>query len=91
MKNITIGIIIALSTLALLSYKSTDNKEINFSRSTIYSCITIPVKQRDVIVTDKEDDVKKLIKKGYTVQDVDVLVVPGTFKSLVKYYTLILN
>ena len=43
------------------------------------------------VVTDKEDDVKKLIKKGYTVQDVDVLVVPGTFKSLVKYYTLILN
>lgn len=80
----TIGLIIFI--MFLFSYKNTNNDKLSFEPSrTMYQ---LPLKQRDVIVTDEHTEMKKLIKKGYVVEDVDIsFSSPNNHNSV---YTLIL-
>ena len=77
------GLIIFI--MFLFSYKNTNNSDLTFGHHITYN---LPVKQRDVIVTDNYSEMKKLIRKGYIVEDVDLCFRSSEhFKSI---YTLVL-
>lgn len=65
MKNVILGGLIAIITLALLSYTTTDNCRTNYNHRTIYN---IPLKQKRVITTEDITKVNKLVKGGYRVE-----------------------
>lgn len=83
-RQITItGLIIVI--MFLFSYKNTNNSDLTFGHHVTYN---LPVKQRDVIVTYNYSEMKKLIRKGYVVEDVDLSFnSPNNFESI---YTLVL-
>lgn len=77
------GLIIVI--MFLFSYKNTNNSDLTFGHHVTYN---LPVKQRDVIVTYNYSEMKKLIRKGYVVEDVDLSFnSPNNFESI---YTLVL-
>jgi hypothetical protein len=66
MKNIILGGLITIITLALFSYTTTDSgTTYTGSSRTIYN---IPLKQKKVITTDDITKVNKLVKQGYRVE-----------------------
>ncbi len=65
MKNVILGGLITIITLALFSYTTTDNSRTNYNHRTIYN---IPLKQRRVITTNDIKVVNKLVKQGYRVE-----------------------
>jgi hypothetical protein len=65
MKNVILGGLITIITLALFSYTTTDNSRTNYNHRTIYN---IPLKQRRVITTNDIKVVNKLVKGGYRVE-----------------------
>jgi len=85
MKNILIGAIIAFVVFSILSYKTTDERSVGGLQRLEYS---LPLMQKNVIVTTSSKQMLKLIKKGYVVQDVD-LSVGGSENYYLHHYTLI--
>jgi len=65
MKNVILGGLITIITLALFSYTTTDNCSTNYNHRTIYN---IPLKQKRVITTEDITKVNKLVKGGYRVE-----------------------
>jgi hypothetical protein len=72
----------AFVLLVVMSYNTTNNRGI-MNPTTI-----IPLKQKGVFVTTDRAKVNKLIKKGWVVEDVDVILLEWKYETL-KYYTLI--
>jgi hypothetical protein len=75
----------AFVLLAVMSYNTTDNQSIRSHRS---NTTIIPLKQKGVFVTTDYAKVNRLIKKGWIVEDVDII--SSEWKSeILNYYTLI--
>lgn len=84
MKNILIGALLAFTVFLILSYKTTNNQFATGNSREVYN---IPLMQKSVTVTTSKEQMLRLIKNGYIVQDVDVSF-SGT--DYYKYhYTLI--
>lgn len=65
MKNVILGGLITIITLALFSYTTTNGGNTNHTQRTIYN---IPLKQKRVITTNDINRVNKLVKGGYRVE-----------------------
>lgn len=75
----------AFVLLVVMSYNTTNNRGI---RGIMNPTTIIPLKQKGVFVTTDHVKVNKLIKKGWVVEDVDVI--SSEWKSeILNYYTLI--
>lgn len=79
MKNILAIIGVAFVVLLMLSYTPSDNRVTSYS-----TVLSIPVRQRGVIVTKNYEKMCNLINKGWVVEDVDI---SGRYHKI--YYTLI--
>ena len=86
MKNVILGGLIAIITLSLLSYTTTDGSGTSANQRRIYN---IPLKQKRVITTDDIKGVNKLLKQGYRVEFVTENWYHGNSGSKTTY-TLIL-
>jgi hypothetical protein len=77
----------------IISFQSSDERYGDKWKPTINYNIDIPLKQHDIVVTKNEKRVKYLIKMGYVVEDVDVVMgnnnrdynIPSKFYTLIKY------
>ena len=81
-------ILVAIITLSVMisSFKSIDGKtDVNTYHNYIQGQCVIPIKQSYFIVTEDHKKALRLVKKGWELQDVDVIYVSGVH----KYYTLI--
>jgi uncharacterized membrane protein len=75
----------AFVLLVVMSYNTTNNAKI---KGIMNPTTIIPLKQKGVFVTTDHAKVNKLIKKGWVVEDVDVI--SSEWKSeILNYYTLI--
>jgi hypothetical protein len=77
-----IGGAFVLVVIMSYSYSTTESKGIMNPTS------IVPLKQKGVFVTTDYAKVNKLIKKGWVVEDVDVILLEWKYETL-KYYTLI--
>lgn len=85
MKDVLLGGVITLVLLVgLASYTTTSGKSAN----TYHNRIGIPLKQKGILVTKDVTKVYQLIKKGWIVEDVDVVINPRT-NTITKIYTVI--
>jgi hypothetical protein len=75
----------------IISFQTSDDRYSDKWKGAVNYNIVFPLKQKDVIVTQNEKRVKRLIKMGYVVDDVDVVSYEtnSSFGEISKYYTLI--
>lgn len=80
-------------TGVIISFQTTDGKQSEHTMGGSRMVINMPLKQKDVIVTKNEKRVKRLIKMGYVVEDVDIVMgndisdynFSSTYYTLIKY------
>jgi hypothetical protein len=90
MKKQITGFIAALVLFVMYSYKTTNGDIVHETSSRARYNISIPLAQKNIIVTSNHDYVKKLIVKGYVCEDVDIVFFGAYSKSTnKKYYTMI--
>ncbi len=85
MKKILTVIGGAFIVFSVMSYSTTDGRNSNGGFS---ATIIIPLKQKGIVVTDNIKQVYKLIKKGWVVEDVDIIG-ESYHRDIERYYTLI--
>lgn len=83
MNKYLIGAILGITVLGLLSYQHSDNANLKWVDRIVTTIL--PLKQTDVIVTSNSKYVKKLLKRGYVVQDTDINHYNEIFYTLIKY------
>lgn len=72
---------------ALMSYRTTDGEATggNYTHKVI-----IPLKQRNVVVTESYNYMRELLAKGYVCEDVDLIYGHATaIYEVRKYYTMV--
>lgn len=87
-KEYIIGFVIGVLLLGTMSYKTTEGQDAYYQTPGV----SIPLMQKNVIITKKYDYMRSLLKKGYICEDVDIV---GKYESayvqskIYKYYTMV--
>lgn len=91
MKTLTIVVVVLTLGGLIMAFQTSDGKRTQYENYSSNSVMMLPLKQKDVIVTQNEKRVKRLIKMGYVVEDVDVVSYEtnSSFGEISTYYTLI--
>ena len=87
MKKTLLGLVIGLGVFAILSYKTTNNRNIDWRDGRI--SYNLPLKQKNVMLVYSQDKASQMQKKGWIVQDVD-LVFSKTGSMEETVFTMIL-